>query len=261
MITSGLPRTVETARIVAPGREPESWPDLREIAGRPALGDPRRRARGTRSSHAFRGVVPNDTRFLGGETIGELFDRVLPALERLVADDAWDTALAVLHGGVNRAILSYALTGERMFLGHFEQAPGCVNVLDVGDDAWIVRAVNVAPYDLLHRRTRQTTMEGYWEQYRRTELEAGSAASSQSPREKSSTSLTSTLARATLDELPDRGPRPRSCTADELHLADRELVRPASSAARRPGAANVFTWFMLRSAFMRPARVGFFPAL
>ena len=56
--------------------------------------------------------------------------------------DDWDTALAVLHGAVNRAILSYALTGERMFLGHFEQAAGCINVLDVGDH-WIVRAVNV----------------------------------------------------------------------------------------------------------------------
>ncbi len=74
--------------------------------------------------HAFRGVVPNDKRFLGGETIGALFDRVIPALERLVADDAWDTALVVAHGAVNRAILSYVLTGERMFLGRFEQAPG-----------------------------------------------------------------------------------------------------------------------------------------
>ncbi len=79
------------------------------------------------------------------ETIGELFDRVLPALDRLLADDGWDTALLVLHGAVNRAILSYALTGARMFLGHFEQAPGCLNVLDVDvGDEWVVRAVNVA---------------------------------------------------------------------------------------------------------------------
>ncbi len=68
---------------------------------------------------------------------------------------------------MNRAILSYALTGERMFLGHFEQAPACINVLDLGDGGeWIVRAVNVAPYDLLHLSHRQTTMERYWEQYR-----------------------------------------------------------------------------------------------
>ena len=58
----------------------------------------------------------------------------------------------------------YALTGERMFLGHFEQAAGCINVLDVGDE-WIVRAVNVAPLDLLHASTRETTMEGYWAEF------------------------------------------------------------------------------------------------
>jgi hypothetical protein len=71
----------------------------------------------------------------------------------------------VLHGGVNRAILSHALTGERAFLGGFEQAPGCINVVDVGDD-WIVRAVNVTPADLLHRATRRTTMEELFAQYR-----------------------------------------------------------------------------------------------
>ena len=113
--------------------------------------------------------MPNDKRFLGGETIGELFDRVLPALDRLVGDEGWDTALVVAHGAVNRAILSYALTGERMFLGRFEQAPGCLNVLDVGGEAaapeWVVRAVNVAAGDLVHRSTRLTQMEQYWAEY------------------------------------------------------------------------------------------------
>jgi len=164
VLTSGLLRTVETAAIVAPGSEPEPWPELREIRGG-RLSDIPTEALEHEFVHAFHGVVPNDRRFLGGETVGELFDRVLPALDRLLGDETWDTLLAVLHGGVNRAILSYALTGERMFLGHFEQAPGCVNVLDVGEE-WIVRAVNIAPLDLLHAATRQTTMEGYWEEYK-----------------------------------------------------------------------------------------------
>ena len=163
VLTSGLPRTVETARIVAPTDEIEEWPELRELRGARLSSIPADRLE-SEFVHAFRGVVPNDKRFLGGETIGELFDRVVPTLERLLADDGWDTVLAVLHGAVNRAILSYALTGEHMFLGHFEQAPGCVNVLDVGDE-WIVRAVNVAPRDLLHASTRLTTMEGYWEEF------------------------------------------------------------------------------------------------
>jgi probable phosphoglycerate mutase len=166
VLTSGLPRTLETAALVAPGIGAESWPELREIQGG-RLSEIPPEVLEREFVHAFRGVIPNEARFLRGESIGELFDRVLPGLERLVADEGWHTALAVLHGGVNRAILSYALTGERMFLGHFEQAPACVNVLDLGEGGeWIVRAVNVAPYDLLHLSHRQTTMERYWDQYR-----------------------------------------------------------------------------------------------
>lgn len=166
VLTSGLLRTVETAEIVARGRELEIevWPELRKLRGAKLSSIPAEELE-TEFVHAFRGVVPNAKRFLGGETIGELFDRVVPALERLFADRTWDTVLAVLHGGVNRAVLSHALTGERMYLGHFELGPGCVSILDVGDEwpaAAIVRAVNVTPLDLLHAATRQTTMEGYW---------------------------------------------------------------------------------------------------
>src|ERR671915_75428 len=103
-------------------------------------------------------------RFLGGESLGEALDRVHPALERLLARD-WNTALAVLHGGVNRIILSYALTGDRTYFGTFEQAPGCINVLDVDREGWIVRTVNYIPYDPLHP-ARETTMEQYWAQFR-----------------------------------------------------------------------------------------------
>jgi broad specificity phosphatase PhoE len=168
VLTSGLPRTVETAQIVAQSHKAEEWSELQELRGAKLSEIPAERLE-EEFVHAFRGIVPNEKRFLGGETIRELFDRVLPAVERILADESWDTLLAVLHGAVNRSILSYALTAERMFLGHFEQAPGCLNVLDIGPE-WprntIVRAVNIAPYDLLHASTRLTTMEGYWEEYR-----------------------------------------------------------------------------------------------
>ena len=166
VITSGLPRTVETARIVAPDLEPEAWPDLRELeTGR--LADIPEDELERAFTHAFRDVIPEDARFLAGETIGSLFDRVLPAIDRLLAADDWDIVLAVLHGGVNRAILSRALTGRRSFLGNLEQSPACVNIVDVGDD-WIVRAVNVTPYDLAHLEGRSTTMEELWQQFRST---------------------------------------------------------------------------------------------
>jgi broad specificity phosphatase PhoE len=164
VVTSGVPRALETARIVAPSVEPESWPDLREIeSGR--LTDIPEDEIEQAFVNAWRDVVPEEARFLGGETIGSLLDRVLDALQRLLADAKWDVLLAVLHGGVNRAILSYALTGGRAMLGNFEQAPGCINVLDVGDD-WVVRAVNVAPTDLVHLRGRLRTMEELWAEFR-----------------------------------------------------------------------------------------------
>ena len=166
VVTSGLPRTLETARTVAPGSEPEADERLREIESGELRGvDPADVQ--SMMTAAFRGIVPLEQRFLGGETIGELFDRVLPQLDELLAADDWDLALLVLHGAVNRALLSRALTGSRMFLGAFEQAPGCINVLDVDrEGSFIVRAVGYTPYDPVSADTpRETTMEQLWQEY------------------------------------------------------------------------------------------------
>jgi len=166
VVTSGLARTLETARIVAPGREPEHNPELREIESGDIRGLEPAVVQEMMTT-AFRGTVPLDTQFLGGESVGELLDRVLPQLEALLADESWDVVLLVLHGAVNRAILSRAITGQRIFLGGFEQAPGCINVLDVdAEGAFVVRAVNHTPYDPAHvDAPRLTTMEQLWQEY------------------------------------------------------------------------------------------------
>jgi probable phosphoglycerate mutase len=163
VIASGLERTAETARIVA-GREPERWPELNEWEGGRLHDVPEEELEDvfTRALE----VTSDDERFLGGESLGEVRARVEPGLGRLVAGD-WDTCLAVLHGGINRVILSYALVpGGTPYLGRFEQAAGCINVLDLGPEGWIVRTVNYIPYDPLHP-ARDTTMERYWRQWRR----------------------------------------------------------------------------------------------
>jgi probable phosphoglycerate mutase len=173
VIVSGLPRTVQTAQqvLAVTGQhiEIETWPEWQEIrAGRLADLPPGQVEAAFLS--AFDGVVPESTRFLGGETIGELLDRVLPPLARLRTDDSWDTALLVLHGGVNRALLSHAITtGERAFFGHLAQATGCINALDVGTEPrdWVVRAINYAPPAPLFRDVRHTTMESLYSQYLR----------------------------------------------------------------------------------------------
>jgi probable phosphoglycerate mutase len=173
VIVSGLPRTVETAaRVLAvtgQAIDAEVWPELEEIRGGRLSTIPSADLKRAFTG-AFEGLVPPDRRFLGGESVGELMDRVHPAIARLRADRGWDTVLLVLHGGVNCAILSLALTGQRMFLGGLAQAPGCINALDVGEDErdWVLRCVNHSPPDPLQPAARATTMELLFEQYRKS---------------------------------------------------------------------------------------------
>jgi probable phosphoglycerate mutase len=173
VIVSGLPRTVETAARVlgVTGQDitPEAWPELEEIRGGRLSAIPLDDLKNAFTG-AFEGLVPASQRFLGGESVGELMDRVHPALARLRADPSWDTVLLVLHGGVNCAILSFALTGQRLFLGGLAQAPGCINALDVGEEErdWVVRCVNHSPPDPLQPAARATTMELLFEQYRKS---------------------------------------------------------------------------------------------
>jgi broad specificity phosphatase PhoE len=144
----------------------EHWPQLQEIrAGRLAgITDHDLRAAFVA---AFEGPAPRDTRFLGGETIGELIDRAVPALQRLLAARDWDTALLVLHGGVNRALLSWILTGQPVFLGGLAQDPGCLNVVDVGPSpaTSVLRVMNFCPLDTLQTESRLSTMEHLLQQY------------------------------------------------------------------------------------------------
>jgi probable phosphoglycerate mutase len=173
VIVSGLPRTVETAaRVLAVTGQlvaPETWPELAEIRGGRLSTIPAEDLKRAFTG-AFEGLVPAEQRFLGGESVGELMDRVHPAMKRLRADPSWDTVLLVLHGGVNCAILSHALTGQRLFLGGLAQAPGCINALDVGDDErdWVVRCVNHSPPDPLQPGARTTTMEQLFKHYRKS---------------------------------------------------------------------------------------------
>ncbi len=172
VIVSGLPRTVETAqRVLAEtGQEIaiDVWPGFEEIRGGRLSDIPKAELRAAFTG-VFEGVVAEQQRFLGGESVGELMDRVHPELARLRADPDWDTVLLVLHGGVNCAILSQALTGQRMFLGALSQTAGCINALDVGtqEHDWVVRFVNYAPPLPLHNDSRTTMMEHLYHQYAR----------------------------------------------------------------------------------------------
>ena len=172
VIVSGLPRTVETASLVLAETkqkiELHQIPELVEIRGGKLAAIPDAELREAFIG-AFEGVASEEKRFLAGESIGELMDRVHPAIDKLRNDPGWDTLLLVLHGGVNRAILSYALTGQRLFLGNLAQTAGCINALDVGDahHDWVVRFMNYSPPSALQAESRGTTMEALFHQYRK----------------------------------------------------------------------------------------------
>lgn len=171
VVTSGLPRTRQTAERVlaqcAPVARPvvSHWPELRELesGSLEAALDPERDAEQLRGAFVapFEGEPARDVRFRGGESVGELIERVVPAIERLVRDTSWSVALLVLHGAVNRVVLSYALNGARTLLANFQQAPACINAIDVASDHvhWLIRYVNHAPYDAAQADVRDSTME------------------------------------------------------------------------------------------------------
>ena len=77
VVSSDLPRTLETAEIVAPGRQVEPWPELAEWRGGRLDAIPPDELKA-----AFVGalqVKDEAQRFLGGESLGEALDRVHPA--------------------------------------------------------------------------------------------------------------------------------------------------------------------------------------
>lgn len=172
VVASGLPRTLETAqRVLEANGQAPALPiavdeRLQEI--RPGrLADLPREQLAEAFLGAFSGARVEHHRFLGGESVGELLDRVLPAFDDLLADPGWQTLLLVLHGGVNRALVSRVLAGERAFFGRIEQAPACINIVDAGADDLVLRGVNLAPTQWLHERERHTTMEKLLAQFLR----------------------------------------------------------------------------------------------
>jgi probable phosphoglycerate mutase len=173
VITSSLNRTLETAqRVLAqlegPAPTPIQRPALDEIRGGRLRDIPPAELQQSFIA-VLQGTTSLETRFLGGESVAEMLNRVTPEIDALRADPDWQTALLVLHGGVNRGVLSYLLSGTHVMLGGLEQAPACINVIDVGDEKRdvIVRATNLSPTDWLQHEIRTSTMEVLFVQYAR----------------------------------------------------------------------------------------------
>jgi probable phosphoglycerate mutase len=175
VVTSGLPRSIETARLViTPRMLPlEVRPELREIeTGKLAgLGHPLSKEAERAFVQALHPELKPSDSFLGGETFESLQRRVWPCFQQLLEEPGWKQMLIVAHGVVNLTLLSWVLGAEWKGLGTLEQENGCINILDVEPDGrCLVQAVNVTPLNPLKVGTQLTTMERLYLQYRRCVL-------------------------------------------------------------------------------------------
>ena len=172
-LCSSAPRTQETAAFVLAGSGVllQRLHELREIrSGR--FSDVPPEDMDQVIGRAFDGAVRDEERFIGGELFVDFEARVLGAFKGWLLDRSGDeTLFAVLHEGVNRLLLSWALTGGRAAMVGLEQDPGCVNVIDfdVVDGTIVrslVRTVNVTLADPSKRARAATGMEEICATYR-----------------------------------------------------------------------------------------------
>ena len=174
VITSSLLRTQQTADLVLEQIKPSTTPRrsaceaLQEIR----KGD-YEALEGEDLHQAFLGIFhgrpASSTRFQGGESIAEVYQRVLPVVSQELSDPNWDCALWVLHGGINRALLSWWLCAPDGWLGNLLQQPACINLIDAAQrpEDSIVRAINLWPVDLIQEGERYSTIEAQLLEYER----------------------------------------------------------------------------------------------
>ena len=169
VVTSGLPRSIETARVVI---APRSLPlEVRRELAEIETGPLRLLGSGLEQAfvNALHGELQLSDRFLGGETFSSLLLRVWPCFQGLLAEPDWEHLLIVAHGVVNLTLLSHILGAGLAGLGTLEQENGCINVLDVeATGRCLLQLLNYTPLNPLKLGMQLTTMERLYLQYRRT---------------------------------------------------------------------------------------------
>jgi probable phosphoglycerate mutase len=167
-ICSGLPRTMETATIVLAGRDIalETRPHMEEIQGGKNIDfGADRDAWLNHVANPWAGADEAGARFLGGETFADFAARIIPGFEAILDDADWRCLLLVLHGAVNRMLLTHLLGLGWRANSSFEQDNGCINIIDVDAPGpehprrFLIRALNLTGYDLNKSGMHLTTME------------------------------------------------------------------------------------------------------
>lgn len=93
---------------------------------------------------AFEAWAKNPLAFspINGESTLEVRDRVIPAVEKIMAEDKGEFIAVVAHGGVNRVILCHILGIPLENIFRIEQNNACVNVIEFWDKYPVVKLIN-----------------------------------------------------------------------------------------------------------------------
>lgn len=144
--TSDLTRTVRGGEILGPylGVEPVKLPELRELNCGEWQGLSLSEIQATRP-HEWAARLADLVSFRapGGESVGDLAARVLPAISSIVERHRGEEVLVVAHGGVNRIILMDAIGAPASSMFAIEQSFCCMNIIDYyADGNCVVKLVN-----------------------------------------------------------------------------------------------------------------------
>jgi broad specificity phosphatase PhoE len=176
-LSSGLPRTRETAEIVLAANADTAHltlgvdAGLVEIKGGGKVMAKSREELAARMAFEFDQAAQPGARMMGGDVFADVQERATDAIKRLLAQPAWHTALVVAHEGINRLILSWMTGNALKGVQVFEQDLACINILDFdlvpredgrpGTEIFrsIIKAVNITPYNFVKHGMNLTSLE------------------------------------------------------------------------------------------------------
>ncbi len=176
-LSSGLPRTRETAEIVLAANADTAHltlgvdAGLVEIKGSGKVMAKSREELAARMAFEFDQAAQPGARMMGGDVFADVQERATDAIKRLLAQPAWHTALVVAHEGVNRLVLSWMTGNALKGVQAFEQDLACINILDFDlvprEDGSVgtqiarsmIKAVNITPYNFVKHGMNLTSLE------------------------------------------------------------------------------------------------------
>lgn len=140
-------QTVESVRAYHADTPYEELPDLLERSKGIAEGVPRDQFRERWPNIQAEWDREEDARPPEGEAFSDVHSRVVPVLEKHVADFAGETLLYVLHGNVNRVLLGHMMHIPHRYQSRIEQGYCAINIAEYDHkrERWLVKCANHSP--------------------------------------------------------------------------------------------------------------------